>query len=261
VKDPEVFCETAGFGVPVVLLHAGVADSRMWDDQGVFAERYRVVRYDLPGHGRSPIPNRSFSHHAVLRGLFDTIGLETAWLVGASYGGRIAVDFCLAYPDRVRGLVLAGPILGGYEPPAEIVRFGEEEDRLLQAGDLEAATELNLRSWVDGPRRSSDQVDPGLRARVGKMQRQAFEMPEPENAALERLDPPALERLDEIKVPTLIILGALDIQEVTEHGATVAGKIRGAEARIMPESGHLMSMENPDDFNRLALSFIAEHEE
>lgn len=261
MEDPELFCETAGDGPPLVFVHAGVADSRMWDDQvAAFAESYRVIRYDLPGSGRSPIPNRRFSHHGVLRGLFDSLGLESAWLVGASFGGRIAVDFCLAFPEKVDGLVLAGPLLSGFQPSAEIERFDDEEERLLEAGELEAATELNLRTWVDGPHRSADQVDPGMRARVGEMQLQAFSLPEPENAELERLEPPATERLDEIQVPTLIILGSQDIQEVIVHGATVAGKISTADFRLMPTSGHLMSMEAPGEFNRLALSFIAEHE-
>lgn len=256
----ELYYETAGAGPPVVFVHAGVADSRMWDDQvGAFSESYRVIRYDLPGSGRSPIPDRRFSQHDILRGLFETIGLDSAWLVGASYGGQIAVDFCLTYPERVDGLVLAGPLVSGFQPSSEIERFDEKEERLLEAGELEAATELNLRTWVDGPHRSADEVDPGMRARVGEMQLQAFAMPEPENARLERLEPPAMERLDEIQVPTLIILGSQDLQEVIVHGATVAGKIPTADFKLMPTSGHLMSMEAPGEFNRLALTFMAEH--
>jgi 3-oxoadipate enol-lactonase len=131
----------------------------------------------------------------------------------------------------------------------------------LQAGDLEAATELNLRTWVDGPNRSAGQVDPNMRARVGEMQLRAFSIPEPDNAELARLEPPALERLNEIQVPTLIIAGSQDIQEVIAHGAMLSKRISTAEFRLMPASGHLMSMENPDDFNRLALSFIAQNEE
>jgi pimeloyl-ACP methyl ester carboxylesterase len=258
----ELYYETTGAGPPLVLLHAGVADSRMWDDQAAaFARRYRVIRYDLPGCGRSPIPDRRFSHHGILHALFESIGLEPAWLVGASFGGRVAVDFCLAYPEKVRGIVLAGPLLGGFQPSAEIERFNEEEDRLLEAGDLEAATELNLRTWVDGPNRSADQVDPAVRARVGEMQLQAFSIPEPEHAELEWPEPPALERLDEIQVPTLVIVGSQDIQEVIVHGAMVSGKISTAGIRVMQESGHLMSMEAPGEFNNLVLSFIAEHEE
>jgi pimeloyl-ACP methyl ester carboxylesterase len=262
MDDHGLYYETTGAGRPLVLLHAGVADSRMWDDQAAaFARRYRLIRYDLPGSGRSPIPNRRFSHHGILHALFESIGLEPAWLVGASFGGRVAVDFCLAYPEKVRGMVLAGPVLGGFQPSAEIERFGEEEDRLLEAGDLEAATELNLRTWVDGPRRSADQVDPAVRALVGEMQLQAFSMPVPDNAELEWLEPPAMERLDEIQVPTLVVVGAQDIQEVIMHGAKVSSEISTADIRVMPTSGHLMSMEAPDEFNRLVLSFMAEHEE
>jgi pimeloyl-ACP methyl ester carboxylesterase len=156
-----------------------------------------------------------------------------------------------------RGLVLVSPVVSGFEPDEAMQAFGREEDRLFEAGDLQAATELNMRMWLDGPQRSADQVDPQVREAVAAMQLHAFQMPEPEKAAVINLDPPAIHRLDEIQVPSLIIAGTLDVPAIVSHAQSLAQAISGSQLELIDEAAHLPSMEQPALFNEKVQQFMA----
>src|SRR5581483_6812732 len=110
------------------------------------------------------------------------VDVQKAHVIGISYGSKIALDFTLAHPELVASLVLVAPSVGGVEPSEQILRFFQEEDALVEQGDLSGATELNLRLWVDGLRRTPDQVNPTVRQRVYEMQYRAFTIPMPEHA-------------------------------------------------------------------------------
>lgn len=262
LTDGAIFYQTTGSGAPIVLLHAGVADSRMWDPQiDSFAARHRVIRYDMRGFGKSTLPDGLFAHHEDLLTLIDTLKLDSVWLVGASFGGSVAVDFALAYPERICGLVLAAPAVSGYQATGAVATFGEREDELLEAGKLDEAVELNVRMWVDGPHRGEDEVDPAIRSLVAEMQCLAFTHPEPEHVALRVLDPPAIGRLHEIRVPVLVIAGALDVLEFVQMAEMVAAQVVHGKHVVIPGVAHLSSMEAPQKFNRLVLEFIQMSEE
>ncbi len=258
IDRAKLYYEVRGAGHPLLLLHAGVADSRMWDDQfGTFAQHYKVVRYDLRGFGKSQVPSGQFAHHEDAACLLSAIGIERAHVVGASFGGYVAVDLALAYPEMVDSLVLSAPIVSGYEPSSdELRRFFAEEDEALNRGDLISATELNLRVWVVGPYRTPDQVNPEVRERIREMQMCAFALPVPEDAERRTLAPPAITRLAEIKVPTLIITGDQDVPEFVGISGMVAAGIPGAKQVIMPGVAHLPSLEQPGSFNRTVLQFL-----
>ncbi|MFL5803821.1 MAG: alpha/beta fold hydrolase [Roseiflexaceae bacterium] len=258
IAGAPVFYEVAGAGHPLLLLHAGVADSRMWDDQwALFAQHYRVIRCDLPGYGQSSIPDREFALHEIVAGLLGHLNVERAHVAGASWGGRVALDFALAHPEKVAKLVLVCPSVGGEKPSAAVERFGEEEEALLERGDLAAATELNLRMWVDGPHRAPGQVDPSVRERVRVMQHHAFTIPTPLGAELIHIDPPAIERLAEVRVPTLVVVGDLDIAEKLAMAERLAAEIPGACQVVIPGAAHMVTMERPEEFNRVILDFLS----
>ena len=258
INGAELYYEVAGEGDPLLLLHAGVADSRMWDDQiGVYAHYFQVIRYDLRGFGRSVVPSGPFSHHEDAANLMRFLGIDRANVVGASFGGYVAVDFALEYPEMVRALILCAPIVSGYEPSSEEIRqFFGQEDEALERGEVEAATELNLRMWVDGPQRTRDQVDPAVRERVREMQLHAFSVPVPEGAERLELSPPAITRLAEIKVPSLIIVGELDVPEFLKISDMVGAGIRGARKIVVPGVAHMPNMEKPGLFNQVVLEFL-----
>ncbi len=214
VQAATLYYECAGQGYPLLLLHAGIADSRMWDDQfPIFAQHYRTIRYDLRGFGQTRWESGIFANYEDPAALFNALNVQKAHVIGVSFGSKIALDFALAHPELVASLVLVAPNVGGEELTERIRLFFEEEDALVEKGDLQGATELNLRVWIDGPQRTPAQVDPTVRQRVYEMQYHAFTVPMPEGADEQELEPPAITRLSEVRVPTLIIVGDLDLPD------------------------------------------------
>jgi 3-oxoadipate enol-lactonase len=250
-----------GDGPAVVFVHEGIADRRMWQPQvGPFVEAgYRAVRYDLRGYGDSDLQPGPFSNRADLRGLIDELGLGRVRLVGGSYGARVALELAIAHPELVDALVLMGPGLRDTDWSDEIKHFGAEEDELLEAGEIDAAVELNLRTWVDGPARGPDEVDAEVRRRVGEMQRRAFDVQLAVAGDVgpdEPLDPPASERLADIECPTLIVVGELDQPDILRVADQLERGILGARKAVISGTAHVPSMEKADEFNRLVLEFL-----
>lgn len=245
-----------------MLLHAAVGDRRLWDGQfHMLAERHLVVRYDLRGYGESPLPGGPFSYVDDLAALLDHLGIERTALIGNSFGGRVALDFALEHRERTRALVLVASALGGHQPSAELEAFDEAEDALLDAGKLDEAVELNLRTWLDGPGRDAAPVSSEVRELVSAGQRRAFETMvaayegSPPPGPVRWADPPAATRLDEVSVPTLVVAGAHDVQDFGAVADRLADEIPGAR-KVTLDTAHLPGLERPDELNRLVLDFL-----
>lgn len=260
VNGAKLYYEVEGEGYPLLLLHAGVADSRMWNAQvGVYAQEYQVIRYDLRGFGQSVMPSGRFSHYDDAAQLLKFLHIEHACVIGVSFGGSVAIDVTIAYPDMVDALVLGAPALSGYEPSSPAMQqFFIEEDEALQQGDLARATEINLRMWVDGPQRSPEHVPPDIRKQVYEMQFQNFSVPEAADVVEVELEPPAMSRLHTIQIPTLVIVGEQDVPEFQQISTIVTEGIPNATMTTIPDTAHLPSMEHPDVFNRIILNFLNE---
>jgi 3-oxoadipate enol-lactonase len=261
VGQTDLHCEVAGRGSPVVLLHAGIADSRMWEPQWrTFPSRHRVVRYDMRGFGRSPGPSGSFCHAGDLVELLAGLELPPPALVGVSLGGSVALEVAIARPDLVSRLVVVAPGLRGPDFSPETEAGWAEEEAALERGDLDAAVEVNLRMWVDGPQRSPEDVELDLRRRVGEMQRRAFEIWESgdREARPVPLVPDWQTRLREIAVPTLIVVGELDRPEMHAIADRLEAAIPRARRAVIQATAHVPSMERPREFDDLVLGFLAE---
>jgi 3-oxoadipate enol-lactonase len=250
--------EADGSGPGLAFIHAGVADSRMWGAEAArFSPRFRVVRMDLRGFGRSPHSPGRFAYHEDVAEVLRAAGVERAVLVGCSFGSTVAIETALAQPELVERLVLVSPSLGA-EESTEMTRFGDEEEALLERGDLDGATELNLRMWVDGPHRTPDQVAPAVREQVRVMQRDAFSMSVPEGVVRARLEPAAGERLAEIRVPTLLVVGALDAPFILDAAERLARGIPGARRVVLPGAAHLPTLERPGEFHAALDGFLGD---
>lgn len=150
-----LYYEISGDGEPLVLVPAGIADSSMWDGQlAAFARRYRVIRYDMRGFGRSAMVEGPFSHHEDSRALLDSLGIERAFLVGCSIGGRAIIDFALEHPELVRALVPVGSALSGFDAREDPPEQWEKLVAAENAGDLGRVSALEVQIWVDGPYRA-----------------------------------------------------------------------------------------------------------
>jgi pimeloyl-ACP methyl ester carboxylesterase len=242
----------------VLLLHAGIADSRMWEPQvaPLEAAGHRVLTPDFRGFGRRPAATEPFSNARDVEALLD----GPAAVVGCSLGGRVALELALLRPALVERLVLIAPGLSGWAW-SDATRAGwAEEESAYEQGDLEGAAEASVRMWVDGPRRSPDQVDPAVRQLVRNMVLRSYVLDQEAlgGAAEEEpaLDPPVHERLAEIACPTLVLAGDEDVDDLRAIAGHVAATIPGSRLVGVSGTAHLPSLERPDEVNRLLLEFV-----
>jgi pimeloyl-ACP methyl ester carboxylesterase len=267
VNTADLYYEMAGSGPWLVLLHAGGMDARMWDDHmDAFTREHRVLRYDMRGHGRSSFPAGRFSHVDDLESLLRLVGVAHASFVGLSLGARVAIDFTLRSPRFIDRLVLASPSIAGYERSEELQRFSSPEDRLIEAGDVDGAIDLCIRTFVVGPGRSEEDVDHEVRRRVSEMQRIAFEKTisalaqVPVSSHVDELGLPAAARLSEVAAPTLVISGKFDVADFARNADALVAAIPNARRETIP-AAHMLNLEEPRRFEELVLSFLREDPE
>jgi pimeloyl-ACP methyl ester carboxylesterase len=252
----EVFSEVAGSGPAVALLHEGICDSRMWDDQWEpWSESFRLLRLDFRGFGRSALGTDAYSHARDVVEALERHGIERTALVGVSMGGRVVLEVALARPELVSALVLVAPGLPGHEWSDELRAQWAEEETAFESGDLDSAVELSLRTWVDGPGRAPDDVDPAVRSRVGEMQRQAYEL-QRDWVDEELLVPDLAERLGAIEAPALVLVGEEDQPDMQAIAERLAREIPRARFATIPATAHVPSMERPREFDGLVLPFL-----
>ncbi|HEY8844286.1 MAG TPA: alpha/beta fold hydrolase [Gaiellaceae bacterium] len=243
----------------MVLIHAGICDSRMWDPQWeTFRPSHRVLRYDMRGFGRSPVGPDSYSNAGDLIDLLEQQGVAKASLVGVSMGGRVALEVAIARPELVDALVLVGAGFPGHDWSAEMNAADEAEMAALKRGDLDAAVEVALRTWVDGPRRRPEDVDSDVRARVAEMQRRAYELQLPvwETAEEEPLVGDLSERVGEVDAPTLVLVGEEDVRDMHEIAGRLERELPNARRASIANTAHVPSMERPREFDQLVLPFL-----
>lgn len=259
VNGTKIHYEERGEGKAIVLIHAGIVNMGMWDAQmGDFAERHRVVRYDIRGWGESAQVPGECSNHEDLRGLLTYLDIEQAAIVGCSWGGKVGLDFALVYPEMVTALVLVGTGLGGYK--FTMAGIGEKMEAIgeaYQQGDKALMAELITQIWFDGPQRTPEQMDAALRARAYEMTLHMVSQQEVEGSRVVELDPPAIERLTEIATQTLLLVGQEDAEDIFSIAKLLEAKLPMAEAlTIIADTAHLPNMERPSHFNRLVLDFL-----
>ena len=247
-----------GSGEPVVLIHAGVANLRMWDDQvAALRDRYRMIRHDTRGFGRTETDAVEFSNRADVAALLDHLGEESAHLVGFSRAGSIALDFALEYPGRVRSLVVGAGGISGYQSPAGLPEEAFElPDRLERAKDWAGLAEWEAAFWADGPGQPAGRSG-AVRERVHDWVLDNYHAEKVDGMPIV-LDPPAVGRLGELKAPLLAILGAFDEPGTSEAMRHLADAVPGARLEVF-ETAHMINLEQPERFNALLAEWLDAH--
>jgi 3-oxoadipate enol-lactonase len=251
-----------GTGPPIVLLHAWVADHRAWDAvvPPLVSEGYSTVRYDMRGFGVSTTDDVEFSHRADLIAVMDAAGIGRAALVGNSGGGSTSFDVAIEFPARVVAVVGVATGLSGFEAPPtpQEVKIFEEYERVDSAEpfDADTLTDFEVQVWLDGPGQPADRVPAPTREAFRAMARPLNE-PGLVKGRRIALDPPANDRLADLRCPVLAIAGSLDFSDATHTAKQLEAVAPDARARIWPDVAHIIGMEQPDRLAAAIVEFLA----
>lgn len=265
INGARTYYEIGGIsgGETLVFLHAGVADCRLYDAQfEFFAPHYRVMRYDLRGAGNTeaPIPSpEPYSFIDDLHELLAYLKIERAALIGTSNGGMVSLNFALTYPEQVTALVLTCSGVTGYEAPEYTAPEIEEQVfEAMKQGDVERVADLGTQMWFVGVNRTHDQVDGEAYAKAREMMRQAYIRTGQGLGEEVTTRPPAVKRLHEIKIPTLVIVGAEDIPILEEMSDQIVEQVPDARKVVMQDTAHLPSLEHPEQYTQIVAEFLNE---
>jgi 3-oxoadipate enol-lactonase len=251
VDGTKLYYEECGSGPhAVVLVHDGVLDSSVWDNVWPeFCKNFHAIRYDRRGYGRSPAATRGHyaadDFGAILRGL----KVERVAIVGSSHGGEISINFTLGHPEMVEQLVLVGAVVGGMPYSEHFLERGEALGKPLEKGDIKGAiTAATKDRYLTAP--GSD----AARKRMADiLLANSQDLTHPE---LELPVKPALPRLGEMHIPTLLLVGDADIPDVHAHAGAIEAGIPRARRVVIHDVGHLMYLEKPAEFSRIVIEFL-----
>ena len=262
VDNGQLYYETGGEGTPFVMIHAGVADSRQWNNEfAAFASTHGVLRYDMRGYGQSEPAEGEFSHLNDLTGLLDALEIREPFvLMGCSMGGELAMDFAVSQPWRVKALIMVGSAPSGLEldiPP--LAKFADAE-RAWHAGDLDLLTEIETQIWFDGAGRRPEQVNQDMRRLLYEMNYKALRN---ERSGLGKRLPnamtPAVERLSELSMPILVIVGEHDTPYILAAADYMQEHLLSAEKVVIADAAHLPNMDHPEEFQAIVRKFLQQH--
>ena len=251
VEGGKIYYEECGSGPRnVVLIHDGIAHSAVWDDVWpAFCKKFHAIRYDRRGYGRSPASTTWYTETEDLAALLHHLKVFRVVLVGSSHGGELSIDFTLQHPELVEQLVLVGAVVSGFPYTDHFVNRGMKDSEPFSKGNVSAG----LSNWA----KDKYLLAPGHEA----AQKRLLELltANPQDMTHEdyaRPTQPALPRLREIRVPTLILVGDADIPDVHAHAGAIEAGIPGSRRVIIPDTGHLMYLEKPEEFTRAVVGFI-----
>ncbi|MFB6439802.1 alpha/beta fold hydrolase [Streptomyces sp. NPDC056411] len=261
IDDGELFYETAGSGPAVVLLHGGMLDQHMWDEQFAWLVNsgLRAIRYDFRGHGLSSTVTGDYANHDDLCTLLDALDVPRAVLVGLSHGARVALDTAIAHPERVTALALSSPGISGrpFTDPFVLEHIREQVAAIGAPDAAERYVEHFLRMWVDGPHREPSAVHPGFRERMRASATANVEVHADGVGAGMPLEVGAADRLTEIRVPTVVLDGDLDSRDISANAHAIALAVPGARRVRIPGAGHMVNLENTALYDQELHAFLS----
>ncbi len=260
VEGVRIYYEREGSGNPIVWLHGGFLDGRMWEPQFTrFSQRYDLLRYDQRGFGRSDPPTQDYTESFDLRHVLDGVGIQSAYLVGLAMGARVALDFAASMPTRVDGLVAIAPTLEGYVPstPEEEAWWNELDEReeaieaLAQRDGPERAIEAKIDAWAPN-------ADPKTRSELIAiaLENQPRALGE-RNVFRQKVVPSTIERLGAIRCPTLLLTGERDFPGFESVARLLLDRLPLAQQSVLAGADHLANVTQPEAFNELLEGFFA----
>jgi 3-oxoadipate enol-lactonase len=251
VDGGRLYTEECGSGPDALLLiHDGVVHSAVWDAVWPsFCKRFHTIRYDRRGYGKSPATTAWYSETDDVAAVLRHAGVKQTTVIGSSHGGEVSIDFTLAHPDMVKRLVLVGAVVGGFSYTEHFITRNSTNSALFRKGDIPGG----IKAW------SNDRylIAPGNDAARQQLLALLLANPQDMTHSDQAIPPkPALGRLGEIRVPTLVLVGDADIPDVHAHAGAIEAGIRNARRIVIPGVGHIMYLEKPDVFVRTVMAFL-----
>lgn len=251
--DPPLHCETRGAGPRLVLLHGFTQSGHAWGPVGdALAGRYQVLALDAPGHGRSASVTADLPGGADLMArTVGAVGGAGAWL-GYSMGGRYALHVALRHPGLVERLVLVSATAGIDDPDERAARRRSDEALAVR---LEGeGLEPFVRWWLDQPLFRS--LPPAGRQLEGRLGGTAAGLAASLRLAGTGTQEPLWERLGDLRMPVLVVCGALDHKYAALGRRLVEAIGAGASLEVLPGAGHACHLERPDAFLAAVTSWL-----
>ncbi|MDE2637513.1 MAG: alpha/beta hydrolase [Chloroflexota bacterium] len=263
VNGARLYYERSGHGKPLVMIHAGIADCRMWDKEfEAFSQSHQALRFDMRGYGRSMPAEGEFNLLDDLETLLAKLDIPKPMiLMGCSMGGGLSIDYALTHPAHVKALILVGSDPAGLELdapwPDELVAQSESA---FEAGDVDLVAELDMRIWFDGDGRTSDEVDSHARRKAYAMAKLVteHELKGIGTHVRKSVARPAAERLPELTMPALIVIGQNDLPYLKLAADYMRDKLPAATKLLIPDAGHLPNLEHPELFRTAVLDFLGD---
>jgi pimeloyl-ACP methyl ester carboxylesterase len=253
ILGARIYYERIGKGPVLVFLHGFSFDTTVWDDQiDAFAQKYRILRYDLRGFGRSTSSEVSYTHAGDLKALLEYLHIREAYLAGLSLGGGAIINFALMFPGIARALILVAPSLGGFPWSTNVASAqASMQSKMLDRG-IDVAREIWIRQTIFRHAMNNKTLAARLKDMVGRYSGWHWV-----HADLGKpMVPPAIDRLGEIRVPTLVMVGDEDAPDQLRIADILERDIAGSRKIVFTGVGHLVNMEDPLQFNNRVLEFL-----
>lgn len=259
IGNAKIYYESAGTGMPLVMIHAGVADSRQWNNEfAFFSQNHRVIRYDMRGYGKSEPVEGEFSHLSDLVSLVEALNiLEPFVLMGCSMGGGLAMDFAVRYPAKARAIIMVGSGPSGLELDVPASPKFADVEQAFEAGNLDLVAELETQIWFDGTGRSPEQVNPVMRKLLYEMNHLALIHEVKQlGKRLPNAETPAVEQLKDLNLPVLIVVGVHDTPYTLAAADYMEKHIKLSRKVTIEDAAHLPNMDQPDEFQEIIQRFL-----
>ncbi|WP_239733745.1 alpha/beta hydrolase [Mammaliicoccus sp. M-M49] len=254
-----IYYESKGNGENLLLIHAGIVDSRMWDNEfNLLSEKYRVVRFDLPGFGLSDFTEGSYNYNLIINELLIHLDIHHTHILAASFGGKIALDFYLENPAKCLSLALLSPAISGWNASTFLQNYEEKEERLIDEGKIEETPQYNYATWIQR-NRSSEIINPDVKQLIMDMQRKILTKGEPNVSSEEIEVEDNISQLNNIEIPVLIVNGQCDVPDFLEIAEVMIKEIPNVKNIIIPNTAHLANLESPELFLKIISEFFAEN--
>jgi len=259
INNAHIYYETTGEGMPLVMIHAGVADNRQWNNEfAYFSQSYQVIRYDIRSYGKSEPVDGEFNHMSDLIALLDHLQLhEPAVLMGCSMGGGLCLDFALTQPSRVRALIMVDSGPSGLDLNLPMPAKFAEAEKAFDAGNLDLVAEIETQIWFDGIDRKPEQVNQAMRKLLYEMDRAALAHETRQlGKRLPNTQTLAFDRLAKLDIPVLIIVGTHDTPYTLAAADFMKDNIRNSRKVMIEDAAHLPNMDQPEKFKDIVKTFL-----